>query len=719
MRRGRWGAGDLRCGESGRCLIVAGIVSAFAPLGCGRTGFKEQPALFVNRTEIVFTARAGELVSPARLNLTNPWGDPIEWSARASETWLRVSPAAGITPSTVSVGVSTTGLMPGEYLASVSFAAPALDDDPTALLPVVWVRFSLTAPGWETGRGPWGGQVFSVASDGAVDGRALAGDGKGRIWLSDDGGQSFRRGQELVGEIRDITLDAPTGIAYAGSASNGLWTSLDSGNTWQATSYIGAALQIAVEPDHPSVVYVRGAGGVARSLDGGDSWTNVINSVACVATGPANPDDVFTCGNSRNYFHSVDRGEIWTEHGVANSDPLWVYRDPAAPQTLIIGNRTTALVNVSTDDGVTWTSIGQGVPAGHGRMIGRVGDDLIMAHSQGMLWSTNGDVWTGIPIEVTQTSRSYHRFAAAGDTVLATNEILGLLIGEGPLRPAPGILTFTIQDLSVHPLTGDVVITSTNLGLWRLDRQTETWTSLAESFLYDGDWNEWVRRLVRDPVDPDRLLLALCYGGIRESLDGGDTWGATGAGGGDCVNDIAWAPDDTSLVYSASGGSVYISRDRGTSFDPLGSMDRSVTRLAPLAGEFVVFSDDIGDLVRSTADGDAEPVGYVDDIHEVAVDDNSGVWLASDGGIYYLTAGEMAPTKVAGACGATVKGIAVDGDDVWITCAGIGMQHTNDAGATWEDVGCPSSEVGAIESDPVDGSLWVVTQDLGMLRFTP
>ena len=255
----------------------------------------------VDNNQLVFAARPGELVEPVTINLDNPWGQPVEWQVEVSETWVVVSPASGTTPASVTVRVNTTGLLPGEHVASVTFVASRFADDPQVLQPVVWVRFTLTAPGWQGGFGPWGGRVYSVAADGDAGGRVLAGDARGQIWLSDDGGQSFRQGQQLLGEIWDLALDGESGVAYAGSASNGLWRSSDAGNTWQATPYIGAVHQIALAPDDAQAVYVRGESGVAFSADGGQSWSSVFDGAVCVCTGAADPDEVFACDGGHSF----------------------------------------------------------------------------------------------------------------------------------------------------------------------------------------------------------------------------------------------------------------------------------------------------------------------------------------------------------------------------------------------------------------------------------
>src|SRR3984885_1127923 len=87
----------------------------------------------------------------------------------------------------------------------------------------------------------------------------------------------------------DVVLDNPN-IIYLGSASGGVWKTENSGNSWtpvfdeQPTQNIGT---ITIQQSNPNIVWVgtgegnprsteRISEGILKSLDGGETWTEII-----------------------------------------------------------------------------------------------------------------------------------------------------------------------------------------------------------------------------------------------------------------------------------------------------------------------------------------------------------------------------------------------------------------------------------------------------------
>ena len=96
----------------------------------------------------------------------------------------------------------------------------------------------------------------------------------------------------VVGRVADVEgVPGDSRVVYVGSASGGVWKSVNAGVTWkpvfdgQSVSSIG---DLALEPGNPDVVYVgTGEGnvrnsvsfgnGVYKSTDGGRSWIHLGN----------------------------------------------------------------------------------------------------------------------------------------------------------------------------------------------------------------------------------------------------------------------------------------------------------------------------------------------------------------------------------------------------------------------------------------------------------
>src|SRR5215210_4340140 len=100
---------------------------------------------------------------------------------------------------------------------------------------------------------------------------------------------------------------------YVGSASGGVWKSVNGGTTFkpvfdkQPVQSIGA---IAIDPKNPKTIWagtgeswtrnsVSIADGVYRSTDGGDNWTNVglkdSERITKIAVDPTSSDTVYVC----------------------------------------------------------------------------------------------------------------------------------------------------------------------------------------------------------------------------------------------------------------------------------------------------------------------------------------------------------------------------------------------------------------------------------------
>src|SRR6266478_4943202 len=106
-------------------------------------------------------------------------------------------------------------------------------------------------------------------------------------------------------------------------------------------------------PGQPNVYYVgAAAGGVFKSVDGGDSWEAVFKdqptaSIGAVALAPSNPNLVWVGtgeGNIRNdiinghgVYYSPDAGKSWTFAGLADVGQISrIVVDPANPEIVFV-----------------------------------------------------------------------------------------------------------------------------------------------------------------------------------------------------------------------------------------------------------------------------------------------------------------------------------------------------------------------------------------------
>jgi hypothetical protein len=105
------------------------------------------PALATSPTSFSFSAVAGgSAPAPRTLDVTNTGGGTFNWTASVNQPWLAASPAAGAAPATVSVTVSTAGLLPGTYNGAVTITAAGVAGSPKTV-PVSLTVFSLQDSG--------------------------------------------------------------------------------------------------------------------------------------------------------------------------------------------------------------------------------------------------------------------------------------------------------------------------------------------------------------------------------------------------------------------------------------------------------------------------------------------------------------------------------------------------------------------------------------------
>lgn len=215
----------------------------------------------------------------------------------------------------------------------------------------------------------------------------------------------------MCGRVTDVEgVPGKPNVVYIGSASGGLWKTLNGGTTWkplfdkQSVLSIG---DIALEPGNPDVIYV-GTGesntrnsisfgnGIYKSTDGGESWKHLgleeTERISRIVVHPKNPNVVyvgalghaFGPNEERGVFMTSDGGESWEKvlhidehHGVSDLDidpqnPNILYaafwRFERKPWTFTSGSEKGGVFR-SIDGGRTWKRLNKGLP----KLMGRIG----------------------------------------------------------------------------------------------------------------------------------------------------------------------------------------------------------------------------------------------------------------------------------------------------------------------------------------------------------
>jgi len=199
---------------------------------------------------------------------------------------------------------------------------------------------------------------------------------------------------------------------WLGAAEGGVFVSQDGGELWTPAYPDQTALSIGAIATHPSdsdIVYVgtgeeTGGGysydgeGVLRTLDGGNSWTNLglaeVRRIGKLAIDPLDPDRIFVAAvgglhnldDHRGVYRSTDGGANWSKVLFLQNDTgaVDVAIDPLNPDRVFAamwqrsraGNQSyyggaASGIYLSTDGGDSWSQLTNGLPSGVD--VGRIG----------------------------------------------------------------------------------------------------------------------------------------------------------------------------------------------------------------------------------------------------------------------------------------------------------------------------------------------------------
>src|SRR3989475_5406868 len=141
-------------------------------------------------------------------------------------------------------------------------------------------------------------------------------------------------------------------VYYVGAAAGGVWKTIDGGDSWEAVfkdqprSSIGA---VAPAPSNPNVVWVgTGEGnprndvvdgrGVFMSPDAGKSWQFMglgdVGQISRIVIDPANPDVVFVAALGHVWAPNADRGVFRTADCGKTSHKVGAVKEPSGAADL-------------------------------------------------------------------------------------------------------------------------------------------------------------------------------------------------------------------------------------------------------------------------------------------------------------------------------------------------------------------------------------------------
>ena len=335
------------------------------------------------------------------------------------------------------------------------------------------------------------------------------------------------------GRVGDIAIDPrKPDTWYVAAASGGVWKTVNGGTTWtpifdkEASFSIGC---VTLDPRDPNTVWV-GTGennsqrsvaygdGVYRSLDGGKHWENLglkaSEHIAKILVDPRNSQIVFVAaqgplwkeGGERGLYKTVDGGKTWKAvlSVDAHTGVTDVVMDPRNPDVMVaatyqrrrhvwgmVDGGPGAGIHRSTDGGLTWTRLKEGLPK---EDMGRIGL-AIPAGEPDTIYAT---------IEAANKAGGFFRSTDAGQTWVRRNEIV-----SGAAQYYQELVCDPKEPKRVYAMDTWMQVTEDG---------GKTWHRVGESSKHVDNHALWI-----DPANTDHLISG-CDGGVYESRDRGATW---------------------------------------------------------------------------------------------------------------------------------------------------------------------------------------------------
>jgi photosystem II stability/assembly factor-like uncharacterized protein len=343
----------------------------------------------------------------------------------------------------------------------------------------------------------------------------------------------------MSGRIAAVTAVKENGrlTVYVGSASGGVWKSVNGGTTFkpvfdkQAVQSIGA---VAVDPQSPTTIWV-GTGeswtrnsasigdGVYRSTDAGENWSNLglkdSERISKILIDPTDSKVVYVCVPGKLWSDSEDRG---------------VYK--------------------TTDAGKTWNKILKGANLSTGCSMMSMDPKDHNAIYAGM-WDFRRKGWTFRSGGDNPTAPSGSAFYKTADGGATWQELDDKSAPGLPVKPW-GRIAVTVAPS--NPKIVYALIESPHSALYRSDDGGKTWQERDRSNLMV--WRPfYFANLIVDPKNENKLYKPDLN--LIMSEDGGKSFSTVGSSAHGDFHDVWVDPDNTDHLIAGDDGGLWYSYD--------------------------------------------------------------------------------------------------------------------------------------------------------------
>lgn len=411
------------------------------------------------------------------------------------------------------------------------------------------------------------GRIKSLAIH-PTNGNVLwAGAANGGVWKTTNGGDSWRHlwkfeptmavGALAVARSNPDTLYAATGEHTPGYGPSyggtGVFKSTNGGAAWtnvSPSSEVGTLCsQIVIHPTNASVVWIASNTGVHKTVNGGADWDRCRSGTASdIAVDPDHPDVLYAAFRNDGLYKSTNGGDDWDRIDGENVFLLLA--------TLLLG----IMGDFPTGSDFGWGKIALGQNGTGGTdfvtlKYGQKGEYLLVSPN-------GGDVWYPLSNSPSAKYNEWCTLLAVHprdhDRIYAGAVGLAYTADGFHFHPATGTHS-DHHEMVFHPTDDAVCYVATDGGVFRSSDHGQTWQLRSRYLQATQLMSLGVARrgiFVAGAATQDQGIIQTEGGSDWDDFGGGNEWGM-----------FVVDPNDSENIYvSPGGGQLRKSTDRGRTF---------------------------------------------------------------------------------------------------------------------------------------------------------
>ncbi len=477
------------------------------------------------------------------------------------------------------------------------------------------------------------------------------------------------------GEINAFAINNSNGYIFAGTLGGGVFRSMDNGDNWTEVSTDLTNKDIkALATNSSGYIFAAYRGGVFRSKNNGDNWSPVNTGLKNAGTSS------FAINNSNGYifagsadsgvFRSMNTGDNW----MAVNTGLTNIKARALAVNLsghIFAGTDGGGVFRSLDNGDNWTPVNTGLTNVQSLAINSSGHIFAGTASSGVFRSMdNGDNWTPVNAGLTNVqaltiNSSGHIFAGTSGGVFRSMDNGGNWMDVLPNKNVEALASNSSEAIFAGTLGGGVYRSTDDGNSWE---QKNTGLANTEALSLDSN--------------SSGAIFAGTLRGLFRSTNNGGSWDDVTSGSMNNTIEAIAINANGNIFAGTRGGGVYRSTNNGGNWTPVNTGLTNTKVLSLIINNsngYIFTGTDGGGVFRST--------------------DNASSWMATG------------PTNT------KARALAINSSGHIFAGTLGGVFRSMDNGGNWKDVnsGLNNTDVRALAINS-SGHIFAGTEGGGIFR---